>query len=137
VQKTSLLRSRELQRLDKTPHWLAEDLAGGRLLVYLPQLAQVEAGGDRRTEYLDGRLQPAWDAWLAYGREPAYAEEFNLTDEYVLAWVPEHLVGDVSERLDAASSGGLRWAEHFDRPLIRQLREAGLVGQQSQEGEPI
>src|SRR5262249_12328458 len=80
VQRVALQRTQALARLGSPPNWLADDPAGGRLLVYLPAVAAGERPIGRRglPEYLDGQNRPAWDCWLAYGEEPDPASSSHL-----------------------------------------------------------
>jgi uncharacterized protein (TIGR02996 family) len=128
VQRVALRRGRALAEEGRSPREPAEDLGGGRLLVYLPNVASEEALlASERTEYLDSRHVPGWDTWLAFASEPQINHVVSPADDYLLAWVPPHLVGDV-ERIKETSPGCLLWAEDHDRPFLQRLRTAGLVG---------
>jgi uncharacterized protein (TIGR02996 family) len=144
VQRVTVRRGQELARLGQTPRWLAEDPAGGRLLVYLPGAAppRRERATRRRRrgraeeappapalEYLDERRIPGWDSWLAHGRESPPDVPHARGEDYLLAWVPPHLVGDVQRRMDAEPERRcFLWAEDLDRPFLHRLRDAGLIG---------
>jgi uncharacterized protein (TIGR02996 family) len=127
VQSVALWRSQALAGLGLSPHSLAEDLAGGRLLVYVPDAAPSQALARRPgTDYLDGSLVPGWDTWLVYGRE-APPEHPHWLEHYIVAWVPPHLVAEVQRDMAAHPGRWLAWAEEFDRPFLRTLRSAGLI----------
>jgi uncharacterized protein (TIGR02996 family) len=129
VQRIAMKRTQELTRLGKAPRCLADDTAGGRLLSYLPGASTAApAVHPRRAEYLDRSGCPPWDCWLAHGDEPDPDDGgAPPPGGYVLAWVPEHLVPDVSRAMTRRTGKSIRWAEDFDRPLVDHLREAGLV----------
>jgi uncharacterized protein (TIGR02996 family) len=129
VQRVVLRRSQELGRIGKTPRWLADDSSGGKLLVYLPAVAISEPSIERGpVEYLDRWNHPAWDCWLVYGEEPDPSAEWGVSaGGYVLTWVPNHLVADINRAMVRHPRNSVRWAEDFDRYLIRHLRESGLV----------
>jgi uncharacterized protein (TIGR02996 family) len=149
AQRVTVRRGQALAAQEKTPRWLAEDLAGGRILLYLPAAAFARGPEERQArrsqrrrrrqaraegrspdaaEYLDERHLPGWDTWLAYAREPPPEAHHAPAEGYLLAWVPPHLIADVQERMNLQEPPCLLWAEGLDRPFLRRLRDAGLIG---------
>jgi uncharacterized protein (TIGR02996 family) len=129
VQGVALRRSQGLAQQGRSPRQLAEDLGGGRLLLYLPTTARLEQPVERSgTEYLDQGHIPGWDTWLAFGRESPPDAPHQSPDGYLMAWVPPHIVTDVEQAMCDHPRRCLLWAEAFDRPFLRRLREAGLIG---------
>lgn len=127
VQQVAQRRAAALAAAGRTPYWLAEDCAFGRLLVYTPGLELWPDELRGLTEYLDGRQVPGWDTWLAFAREPAADNLHGDAVGYLLAWVPPHLTDDVAAAMQAGPATCLTWAEQADFPFVHRLREAGLV----------
>jgi hypothetical protein len=75
-------RASLLRDMNAFPAVIATDLAGGRLLVYEPDL-NVEDGASEYISkgYFDERDAPPWDTWVCY------------SDRQLISWVPPSLLG--------------------------------------------
>lgn len=102
-----------------SPSQSADNLAQGRLLVYLPDqnmsdgMAEAESYG-----FFDVTNVPPWDTWVAYVEEPA-------AYGYLVCWVPKVLIGIAAHGINMNPEGCIAWLEDTDFVLRHQL--AGLL----------
>lgn len=95
-------RAKLLRQAGQLPNMPAQDLAGGRLLIYAPDenlcdgLAEEESAG-----FFDINNTPAWDTWICYVQEQQNPNPyFGSFRGYLIAWIPPALM-DLAE-------GGIR-----------------------------
>ena len=93
----------------------AANLAGGRLLIYEPDvnlahgLEELETNG-----FVDHDNTPPWDTWVAYIYEP--------NCNYLLCWVPPEFVQIVSNGISVSPEESFRWLDDADLLLTREFR---------------
>jgi uncharacterized protein (TIGR02996 family) len=143
VHRLGQRRAAALGKLEIWPETPADDLAGGRLLLFDPDEAAGERRGRLTSEgYIDTYLAPAWDTWLFYfddgadGHRRAHAHweaewivrrkvEPVPYPSYLVAWVPPALVPAVDWDRSVNARPSLEWAENAECALSTRLRELG------------
>jgi hypothetical protein len=112
----------------------AEDLQGGRLLVYFPDedlsdgVAEAESGG-----FFDGYNAPPWDTWVALLGDDYGGPKIALLGDdldsrpHLVSWVPPSFLGLAAAGIRANAEECVRWLEDTDVPLVALLRERGVI----------
>jgi len=103
------------------PARLANSLAGGRLLGYVPDdnLSDCAAEAETR-EYFDCDNVAPWDTWVGYVHE---AERRN----YLVSWVPPSFVELVERGIEVNPEECIWWLGHRDTELDTLLRQRGML----------
>jgi len=102
-------------------------LPKGSLLLYSPVGNWMDGAAEYVTAgFYDDRDQPPWDCWLAFVSEDPDVPS-NWYASYLVAWIPERMVAVADDGVAVAPGESLAWAAAVDTPLVRRLREAGLV----------
>jgi hypothetical protein len=90
------------------------------VLVYFPDdelacgAAEVESEG-----FFDVHNAPPWDTWLAMVKDDGRTER----NPYLLAWVPDELVGHAQRGIDVNPEECIRWLEDCDVAMRQILLE--------------
>lgn len=143
-------RARWLQRDGYYPSTWAQDLAGGRLLLYDPTENLADGAA---TEVSSGFFSynniPAWDTWVCFVHDrtadaqrsarvydartdhqgesaigPLHHESFRVC---LISWIPAQFVPLVTAGINVNPELCIAWAEDLDLPLTRQLQMEGLL----------
>jgi len=97
----------------------ARNLAGGRLLIYEPDVNLFTGLEEDETNgYVDYDNVPPWDTWVAYIYEPKR--------DYLLSWVPPEFVTLMTSGINA-SDRSIGWLDEADLLLTASLRRNGLI----------
>jgi hypothetical protein len=104
----------------------ADDLAGGRLLVYLPDeqladgAAEVESNG-----FFDVENVPPWDTWVA---DFHYGTDFRpWASDVLISWVPPEFVGLADQGINVNPEECIHWLTESDAPVAAELRARELI----------
>lgn len=128
VKAVAAERSKQLPVRLHCPIIPAEALAGGRLLLIMPDwcldygISEWASGG-----FFDTDDFPPWDTWVWYGDEPSDEEH------YLLCWVPPPLLETAHRGVEVSPEPWIFWAKHYrqymtcDSPLLRELDAAGWL----------
>jgi hypothetical protein len=118
----------------KYPTQPAESLAGGRLLIYLPDEELADGAAEAETNgFFNSHNEPPWDTWLFYidnraeNKRDTQNDTWSPDDSYLISWVPPELIDLVNSGIWANPEYCIRWATEFDTLFTRQLRDAGLL----------
>jgi len=118
----------------KYPIDTANNLAGGRLLLYDPggQLADGAAEAESG-EFINLENEPPWDTWVCFIDNRARSGEEKEKQwkpfyYYLVSWVPPDFIKLANAGIRVNPERCILWATKLDTPFTRQLREAGLVG---------
>jgi uncharacterized protein (TIGR02996 family) len=138
--------NRRAAKLDESAMLLeapASDLAGGRLLLFDPDLTHSDSDARLRSDgFIDAYQAPAWDTWLFYfddgaeGHRRAHSHweaEWIMRRQllpvpypsYLAVWVPPALVPAVDWAVNASARPSINWVENVDCELTMRLRELG------------
>jgi hypothetical protein len=102
------------------PRMPAPDLAGGRLLIHIPDENLSDGAAHGATDgFFDNNNVPAWDTWVAY-----FYESSGLN--YLVSWVPPELIDLVGKGIWANPELCITWLDDFDCEARTLAREAGL-----------
>lgn len=118
----------------------ADDLAGGRLLLFAPDESASDGAAELQTRgFFDGDNTPGWDTWVWSAVDPTRTAEnarratgpggwvsIGFAD-YLVAWAPPELLALVDAGVRINPEGCIAWADEVDTALTRRLRVAGLL----------
>ena len=100
--------------LGRPPTARASDLAGGRLLIYEPDVNLAHGLEEDETNgFVDHDNTPPWDTWVAY----VYESDRN----YLLSWIPTEFISLVSAGIRVSPEESFRWLDSVDLLLKRAL----------------
>jgi hypothetical protein len=122
-------RAKLLRAENRYAERLAEDLAGGRLLIYelgesvWDGVSAIESNG-----FFDAIDMPPWDTWMSCCREPLSPGAIDPFYDYLICWVPPQLVDLVEAGIHVSPVQCILWATEDDAVFTRRLRAAGLLG---------
>jgi uncharacterized protein (TIGR02996 family) len=124
-------RRRLLEGAGRAPSRPAGGLLGGRLVLFDPQ-ATIRDGEAARYSggYFDADNLPPWDTWVLAAPEPSpvpRGQPPEYTPYYLVSWVPPAHLGRVRAGIDVNEEGSLGWLDQAGTPLVRRLRDAGLL----------
>jgi hypothetical protein len=86
----------------------ATSLAGGRLLVYLPDENVFDGAAKVATNgFFNQDNIPPWDTWVAY-----FYDNANLN--YLVSWIHPDLIAIASEGIRVNPEACIRWLDDFD-----------------------
>jgi hypothetical protein len=120
-------RARLLEAAGVYPDQGAQDLAGGRLMVYDPDANLCDGAAEAETGGLfDADNIPPWDTWISYVGEDE-SPPWRESDSYLISWVPPSLVELADNGICINPEQCILWAEELDAPFMDQLRAAGLL----------
>jgi hypothetical protein len=148
VEALGVLRADELRSWpwpkSSYPLASADDLAGGRLLLYDPY--QNLADGAAKLEskgFFNVDNEPAWDTWVSFIYDPVKWEKKNriyLQGQYIwsdlpskyfaeclVSWVPAELIELVTAGVNVNPELCIAWADDLDSAFTHQLRKSGLL----------
>jgi hypothetical protein len=109
----SVARARYIS-LRNPPKRRATDLAGGRLLIYEPDMNMAHGLEENETRgYVDIDNIPPWDTWIDY----AYEANAN----YLLSWVPGPFLALVAGGIAVSPEMCFRFLEDTDLELRARL----------------
>ncbi len=104
----------------------AEDLGGGKLLVYFPDsnlsdgAAKAESGG-----FFDSDNVPPWDTWVGLFRDES--ADISYVD-HLVSWVPGEFIDSVERGINVNPEDCILWLADSRVPLAAELRSRGLLG---------
>jgi hypothetical protein len=139
VERTALVhavvaaRARMLGTMTQAPASTPDHLAGGRLLLYNPDLSLSDGGAEAYSDgFFDAEDTPPWDCWAWMASEEVCGHTIDLPDRnewccYLLAWIPPQLVTLAERGIEASIGGSLAWAADVEAPFLRRLRTQGLM----------
>ncbi len=101
---------------------LRREGARGRLLVYFPDADLCDGAAQAEShEFFDVHNAPPWGTWIGYfedgGEDPSYTT-------YLLAWVPEALIGEAEAGISVNPEACIVW---LDQASVRLRPLAGLL----------
>jgi hypothetical protein len=103
----------------------ADDLAGGRLLVYFPDDDLSDGAAEAETRgFFDVNNAPPWATWVGIFRD-----EENGGSDYLISWVPASLVDIVERGIAVNPEECIRWpgeADHW-RGVVNVVRPTLLA----------
>jgi|GEM_PF-2082510 len=101
----------------------APDLAGGRILVYIPDWNCVPGDEFEISDgFVNEQCVPPWDLWLDFNYDDHHE---NGTCGYLLCWVPPEMIALVDNTINNAAEVCLQWLDETDWKISRQLEKAG------------
>jgi hypothetical protein len=109
----------------------AQSLAGGRLLLYVPDETLADCGAAEQTRgFFDCDDAPPWDTWLWFiGVEDRLSNPdqqwYSLT--CLVSWVPPDFIQLVDGGISVCLGDSLRWAKDVDSVFTHQLRASNLA----------
>lgn len=121
-------------KVNDYPNASADDLAGGRILLYDPYNNLFDGAAESETYgFFDIDNVPPWDTWVCCVGSEDGIEETSQRYAYpyysfLVSWVPPQFVELVDEGIKVNPEACILWATNIDSPLTRQLKEAGLLG---------
>jgi hypothetical protein len=99
---------------------LATDLAGGRLLIYEPDMNLAHGLEESETRgFVDIDNIPPWDTWIDYVIE--------AKANYLLSWVPGPLVTLVTDGIAVSPEMCFRFLDDTDFELRDRLKSCGVA----------
>jgi hypothetical protein len=104
----------------------AKDLAGGRLLLYEPDINLAHGLEESETcGYVDLDNTPPWDTWIAYlyDRDKKYDCDRN----FLLSWVPDKFISLVTAGIRVSPEVSFSWLDEQDLKWTKILKDQGLV----------
>jgi hypothetical protein len=102
------------------------DLAGGRLLVFFPELSLSDGAATVETDgFFDYDNVPPWDTWVGLFRDES-ADPSEI--DYLVSWVPAGFVESVDRGINVNPEECIVWLEDSKVPLAKTLRSHGLLG---------
>lgn len=105
---------------------IPDDLAGGRLLAYFPDLDLSDGAAELHTDgFFDVNNVPSWDTWVGYCLEAPSAGRYDT--EYLVAWVPHDLVSLAGEGIECNPEECIRWLADTNVEMAEALRTVGLL----------
>lgn len=115
----SVARARYIA-LHAPPKRPATDLAGGRLLIYEPDMNMAHGLEESETRgYVDIDNIPPWDTWIGYVVE--------AKAHYLLSWVPGSFVALVTDGIAVSPEMCFRFLDDTDFDLRDRLRRCGIT----------
>jgi hypothetical protein len=109
-------RARRLRWEGRYPAMPADDLAGGRLLIYDPDGNLSDGAAEERTRgFFDVENTPPWDTWLCYVHARD-GEGWQPFDSYLISWVPPELVVLAEAGIQINPEECILWAGERDIP---------------------
>lgn len=109
---------------DAQPVARADDLKGGRLLIYYPDEDLADGAAEAETRgFFDGDDAPPWDTWVALFRD---AETSQWAD-YLVSWVPAAFVELVQRGIDVAMVECIGWLDETNVAVASHLRANGIL----------
>lgn len=110
-----------LLRPGPSPVQGSRDLAGGRLLVYFPDMNLADGAAEELSNgFFDVENTPPWDVWVALSTEPEVRDPNYRT--YLIAWVPSVLVELADEGIQVNPEGCICWLENAPIAARDELR---------------
>jgi hypothetical protein len=104
----------------------AEDLHGGRLLVYFPDFELADGTAEAETSgFFDVNDAPPWDTWIGLFSDPELTGAGEAT-VYLVSWVPAALISVVQKGLNVSMTECIAWLEQTDTGLSRHIRRHGF-----------
>jgi hypothetical protein len=117
VGSVALKRFLALGRQHRKP---AADLAGGRLLLYEPDVNLAHGLEESETRgYVDHDNTPPWDTWIAY--------MYEHQKSYLLSWVPPEFVSLVTSGIKVSPEESFRWLDEQNLQWTAIMRDQGLI----------
>lgn len=105
---------------------LSDDLGGGRLLVYFPNLDLFCGAAEQETDgFFDVNNVPPWDTWVAYRQDEVKGDSFDT--EYLIAWVPPEFVNLVDDGINVNPEQCIMWLSDTSVELTDILRVGNLL----------
>jgi hypothetical protein len=137
VDAVSHKRANSLREENKYPVSPVEDLAGGRLLFYMPDGTDHGGASENETEgFFDAWDVPPWDTWIYYSQGSQDKERYYFesrgwvnhpeTKSRLVCWIPPALIEVVEDGIEVDPMSCLMWARNVDTELTRQLGEEFL-----------
>ena len=135
IDRLSEKRAESLTSQQRYPEAPANDLRGGRLLLYDPYENLAEGVEEVFSNgFFDLEAVPPWDTWLCFIEADTVRKgRWQWYSKWLVCWVPEQFVELAHEGLGTSSTGCILWADELDNSLLRQLREAGILPPQTDE----
>jgi hypothetical protein len=101
------------------------DLAGGRLLIYFPNINLYDGAAEDETLcFLDVDNLPPWDTWIAYFEEETDRDYYGC---YLVAWIPSQFVDLVSDGINVNPEECIMWLSDANVSFAQKLRREGLL----------
>jgi len=125
-------RQRRFQLDDRHEKIPAHSLAGGRLLIYIPDQAISDGLSQYATNgFFNIDSSPPWDTWVAY----LYEYDENSVDgsdithlDYLVSWIPPTYLELADKGVRANIEGCLAWFDDMKYGAARQLlRDRGIL----------
>ena len=103
-----------------------EDLLGGKLLVYFPDMELADGAAEAETMgFFDVNDAPPWDTWVALFSD---LEPIGEADRavYLVSWVPATLTSLVQRGLDVSMTECIAWLERTNTGLATYIQRHGF-----------
>ena len=119
-------RSPGRSRSNLRPVQSIADLKGGKIMVYFPDQELADGAAEQASRgFFDIHNAPPWDTWI--GLLP-YDGPFSSENEpYLAAYVPESLIKDASQGIEANPEQCIMWLRDSQTGLRNHFRERGLL----------
>lgn len=105
---------------------IPDDLAGGRLLTYLPNHDLACGAAEDETDgFFDVNNLPPWDTWVAYLRDARSVESYDT--EYLIAWIPSEFVTLADNGIAVNPEQCIQWLKDTPVDLVDALRAERLL----------
>ncbi len=120
------VRSRHLRETGcGTDASIPNDLAGGRLLAYFPDINMCDGLAEAVSAgFFDVHNTPPHDTWVDFIVAP-------LGDPtgagFLVAWVPPALLDLAHEGVEVNPEGCILWLDTYEHPLVDELRRRSLI----------
>jgi hypothetical protein len=103
-----------------------EDMAGGRLLLFYPELSLSDGAAAEETDgFFDYENVPPWDSWVGLFREEG-ADPSEV--DYLISWVPRDFVQSVDRGINVNPEECIVWLADSKVSVAEALRAQGLQG---------
>jgi len=103
-----------------------EDLRGGRLLVYFPDMELADGAAQAETNgFFDVNDAPPWDTWVGLFSDPELTGQ-GEKGVYLVSWVPAELTPIVQEGLDVSMTECIVWLENSRTGLASHIQQHGF-----------
>jgi hypothetical protein len=103
-----------------------DDLGGGRLLVYFPDLELADGAAEAETNgFFDVNDAPPWDTWVGLFSDPELTGE-GAAGVYLVSWVPAEITALVQKGLDVSMTECIAWLEDSRTGLSMHVQQHGL-----------
>lgn len=127
----ALARERLLRQAGEYPSSPADDLAGGKLLLFYPGDSVLDAfSGMESDGFFDEDDGPPWDTWVWISSEDSWPPTISgyRFPQYIVTWVPGQFLDLANWGAKVNATACISWRVQWDyTPLLKGLKTLGWL----------